>query len=100
MQKTLILGIRKRQEDLFFNMTVEHFIKKMAEEKWTPNGGWTAEQLNGVPPGNYDVEFKDHLDKVIMVKGSTMMSASHESFPEWIKETNKQAYKSNFIQIF
>ena len=72
----------------------------MAAEKWSPSGGWTPDQLNGVPPSNYDVEFKDHLEKVILVKGSTIMSMIAENFPEWIKDTNREAYKSNFIQIF
>lgn len=81
-------------------MTIEHFIKKMKEEKWLPNGGWKTEDLAGVPPSNYDVEFKDENEKVIMVKGQTIMSMSMEYFPEWIKDTNREAYKSTFIQIF
>lgn len=40
-------------------MTIEVFISKMKEVEWFPNGGWTSEQLAGVPPNKYDVEFKD-----------------------------------------
>lgn len=81
-------------------MTIEVFIKKMKEEDWLPNGGWTPEQLAGVAPNKYDVEFKDKKDKVIMVKGSTIMSMVTTEFDSWVKETNREAYKSSFIQIF
>lgn len=35
-----------------------------------------------------------------MVKGSTIMSMVITEFDSWIKETNREAYASSFIQIF
>jgi len=72
----------------------------MKDEDWTPNGGWIVEQLAGVPPNKYDVEFKDKNEKVIMIKGQTIMSMVTSEFDMWIKETNREAYTSTFIQIF
>lgn len=81
-------------------MTIEVFVKKMKDSEWTPSGGWTIQELEGVPPNRYDVEFKDGNEKVIVVKGSTIMSMVTTEFDGWIKETGREAYKSNFIQIF
>lgn len=81
-------------------MTIETFIKKMKEENWLPSGGWTSEQLAGIPPNKYDVEFKDNHEKVIVVKGQTIMSMVTTEFDAWIKTTSREAYATNFIQIF
>lgn len=81
-------------------MTVEVFIKHMKTAGWETSGGWKAEDLNGVPPGNYDVEFKDSTSKVILVKGASIYSLHVGTFPDWIKDVSRDAYKSNFIQIF
>jgi hypothetical protein len=80
-------------------MTIEVFIKKMKEEEWKPQN-WKVEELAGIPPYSYDVEFADDNHKVIMVKGQTIMSMVTTEFDKWIKNTNREAYNSNFIQIF
>ena len=80
-------------------MTIEVFIKKMKEEEWKPQN-WRVEELAGIPPYSYDVEFVDNADKVIMVKGQTIMSMVTTEFDKWIKTTNREAYASTFIQIF
>ena len=71
----------------------------MNEDGWKPRN-WEEGELAGIPPGSYDVEFVDSNDKAILVHGTTIMSMVTTEFDSWIKSTNREAYKSTFIQIF